>query len=131
VKKVLLVEDDPVQIKLISFVLNKQGAEVRHTREVAEGISIAREWKPDLIISDIGLNNKPRIIGTMDDEGLLFIEAVKNNEKTKNIPLILLSASPLGYFNKTLADVKADKWLAKPLDLEALEATTCAYICTS
>ena len=60
-KKVLIVEDNELNMKLFHDLLDSQGYETLQTREGLEALSLAREARPDLILMDIQL---PEISGS-------------------------------------------------------------------
>ena len=81
-KKILIVEDDNFVAEVYSTKLLEMGHEVRIAQNGQEGISCAKEDKPDLILLDI-------IMPVMD--GSEMIEELKKNSDWKDIPVILLT----------------------------------------
>src|SRR5688500_18698793 len=80
---VLVVEDDPVILRLLEVNFELEGFGVLLAHDGAEGIAVARAEKPDLIISDIMM---PKA------SGLELVTVLKGDPATKGIPIILLSA---------------------------------------
>jgi len=56
--RVLVVEDEADARELISTVLEQFGAQVRNAPSAAEGFSVLRVWRPDVLVSDIGMPNE-------------------------------------------------------------------------
>src|SRR5262245_30175220 len=53
--RVLIIEDNPDGARTLQLLLSKLGYEVRVAYTGPEGLTIAREWRPDVVLSDIGL----------------------------------------------------------------------------
>jgi diguanylate cyclase (GGDEF)-like protein len=82
-KNILLIEDSQTQLKSITLSLEKYGYNVLSTDNSVEGIKLAYDNMPDLIISDIIM---PEI------NGYQLCRLLKNDKITKNIPIILLTS---------------------------------------
>ncbi|MBI2316140.1 MAG: response regulator [Betaproteobacteria bacterium] len=108
---ILIVEDSPVQGELLRRALEQEGYRVIAARNGAEGLALAKEHHPDLVISDI---NMP----VMD--GYKMCEAIRHEPALKTTPVILLTmlADPedvvLGL------KVGADAYLTKPYNIPSL-----------
>ncbi|KPJ73389.1 hypothetical protein AMJ48_01370 [Parcubacteria bacterium DG_74_1] len=81
-QKILMIEDDPFTRKLYRNKLNLAGFDVDEAISGEEGLNKVRAEKPDLILLDIILPRK---------SGLDVLIELKGNEKTKDIPVIILS----------------------------------------
>ncbi len=81
--KILAADDTEENLKIISFFLRKAGYEVLEARDGEEALAVARQSQPDLILLDVVM---PRL------DGYSTCEALKRDERTKNIPFIFLSA---------------------------------------
>ena len=104
---VLVVEDDPVILRLLEVNFELEGFSVLLAHDGAEGISVAREHKPDVIVSDIMM---PRT------SGLELVETLKADPETKAIPIILLSAKAQTSDLKIGLDAGADDYVTKPFE---------------
>jgi DNA-binding response OmpR family regulator len=104
---VLVVEDDPVILRLLEVNFQLEGFTVLLAHDGAEGIDLARAHKPDLIISDIMM---PRT------SGLELVAALKGEPDTKGIPIILLSAKAQTSDLKVGMDAGADDYVTKPFE---------------
>jgi len=82
-KKILIIEDSQTQLRSITLSLKKYGYDILSTTDGAEGIKLAYDHLPDLIISDIVM---PEI------SGYQLCRLLKNDKLTKNIPIILLTS---------------------------------------
>lgn len=81
--KILCVDDDHGQRLLLSFLLERQGFEVRTAGDGAEGLAIAQEWVPDLILMDLMM---PGV------DGFQATEALRADPRTAHIPVLALTA---------------------------------------
>ena len=104
---VLIVEDDPVILRLLEVNFELEGFSVLLAHDGAEGIDMARTNKPDVIISDIMM---PRM------SGLELVSALKADEATKGIPIILLSAKAQTSDIKIGLESGADDYVTKPFE---------------
>ncbi len=82
-KKILAVDDEPVDLKLIQDTLRKNNYEVLTASNGPEGIAKAREYQPDLIIMDI-------LMPGMD--GTEAYSRIKADPQTETIPVLFLTA---------------------------------------
>lgn len=80
--KVLLVEDDPFLLSMYSTKFESEGFEVAVATDGEEGLKLAAKETPSIILLDILL---PKI------DGFEVLKALKKEEGTKNIPVILLT----------------------------------------
>ena len=80
--RLLLVEDDPLMLDLYSTIFTLENDEVFSARDGEEGLQKAQELHPDLILLDIMMPKK---------DGIAVLEKLKQNESTRNIPVIILT----------------------------------------
>ena len=111
--KVLLVDDDPVILKLLQVNFEMEGYTVSCAGDGEEGLAKARAERPDIVLLDIMM---PKM------DGLEVTKALKGAADTKDIPIILLSAKAQASDIQAGKDIGADDYLTKPFDpLELLE----------
>lgn len=77
--KILCVDDDSLIKKLLSHLLERQGFEVRTASNGQEGVEMAREWLPDLILMDL-------MMPVMD--GFQAAAALRADPRTRHIPIV-------------------------------------------
>jgi DNA-binding response OmpR family regulator len=104
---VLLVEDDPVILRLLEVNFELEGFDVVLARDGQEGIDQARASKPDLVISDIMMPNV---------SGLELVQTLKADPDMAGIPIILLSAKAQSADLKAGLDAGADDYVTKPFE---------------
>jgi len=111
--KVLLVDDDPVILKLLQVNFEMEGYTVMMANDGLEGVEMARSKRPDIVLCDIMM---PKM------DGLEVTRALKADEETRGIPIILLSARAQAFDIQEGKDVGADDYVTKPFDpLELLD----------
>ena len=111
--RVLVVDDDPVIQKLLKVNFEMEGYEVLSAADGAEGLDQARSGSPQVIILDVMM---PKM------NGLEVLAALKADEGTEHIPVILLSAKAQAGDVQAGLDKGADAYVTKPFDpLDLLE----------
>ena len=111
-QRILIVDDEASVADLIEAVLVSEGYTVAIARDGIQGILLARDWKPDLVLMDVML---PGIDGTT------AIRRLKSDPETSDLPIVAMSAGrTIRRQSSELSD--ADAALAKPFDIEALLA---------
>ena len=106
VKKILVVEDDELMIKILEFIILKEGYSLVIARNGIEAIDNLEKHKPDMVITDIMLPYK---------SGLEVISYAKQNYA--NIPVIAISA--LGGEERTVVEafeLGVDDFISKPFN---------------
>ncbi len=103
--RVLVIEDNPVNMRLAVLVLQHGGHEVLQAGLAAEGIAIAQAQQPRVILMDMQLPGM---------DGLEATQLLKQDSRTRDIKIIALTAfAMLGDEEKMLA-AGCDKYLTKP-----------------
>ncbi|MHB9154672.1 MAG: response regulator [Endomicrobiales bacterium] len=110
IRKVLLFEDDPVISRLAGEFLRKKGFETVVTDRAGEIIALCRAEKPDLIAVDILMP---------ENNGIAFLESLRNEPDLSSVPLILLSlTSGKAVSSHQAFHLGVVDWIKRPLDLE-------------
>jgi two-component system cell cycle response regulator DivK len=107
--KVLVVEDNPANMKLAVFLLRSVGHTVLSATSAEAAIMVAREEQPDLILMDIQL---PGI------DGLEATGRLKANAETSAIPVIALTALAMKGDEERILAAGCDGYIAKPMRLK-------------
>ena len=105
-KKVLIVEDNELNMKLFHDLLEAQGYETLETREGLAALTLAREHKPDLILMDIQL---PEI------SGLEVTKWLKDDESLAHIPVIAVTAFAMKGDEERIRAGGCAAYIAKPI----------------
>ena len=109
--KILYVEDNEENIYMLSRRLKKKGYEIVIARDGEEGITMAQDESPDLILMDLSL---PKL------DGWGATRQLKESPQTQHIPVIALSAHAMAEHKATALEAGCDDYDTKPVDLERL-----------
>ena len=107
-KKVLIVEDNELNMKLFHDLLEAQGYETLETREGLAALSLAREHKPDLILMDIQL---PEI------SGLEVTKWLKEDPELRRIPVVAVTAFAMKGDEEKIRQGGCEAYIAKPISV--------------
>jgi two-component system cell cycle response regulator DivK len=110
---VLIVEDNPANMKLSSLLLHNAGHSVLCAVDAETGLTMARAAKPDLILMDIQLPGM---------DGLAATALLKQDPETASIPIIALTAMAMKADQKKSEVAGCDAYIAKPLRYQELYA---------
>jgi two-component system, cell cycle response regulator DivK len=118
-KLILIVEDNELNMKLVHDVLEAHGYATIATTEGAAALPLAREKRPDLILMDLQLP---------DISGLEAVRRLKEDEETRAIPVIAVTAfAMVGDDHKALAS-GCDGYVTKPIQLHGFLETVKRFI---
>ena len=113
--KILIVEDDPINVKFMQVVLKRKGGfEVAVSEDVAEIVAMAASGELSAIIMDISLSRT--IYQGKKVDGIFITRLLKANPATAGIPVILATAHAMtGDRERFLAETGAEHYLSKPI----------------
>lgn len=113
--RILLVEDDPINVKFIQTVLTKKGGyAVVVSEEVDEILKLAREGDLKAIIMDVSLSRSSYQGQKVD--GIFITKLLKQDEATRRIPVLLATAHAMfGDREKYLELTGAEGYISKPI----------------
>ena len=118
-KRILVVEDNEDNLYLIRFILEENGYEVIEARDGAEGVELAVNKKPDLILMDILLP---------DIDGMEVTRRIRASEADSDIPIIALTSyAMVGDRDKALA-AGCTGYIEKPINTETVMAEIKKYL---
>ena len=112
-KVTVLVAEDNEQFRTFMKDLLRQEFTVLTAADGQEGLAMAREYGPDLIISDAMMPHM---------DGYAFCRAVKDDVQCCHIPLILLTAKNSSESRSGAYEAGADSFIAKPFDIDVLHS---------
>ena len=118
-KKILIVEDNELNMKLFSDLLGAHGYETEHTREGLKAISLAKSFKPDLILMDIQL---PEV------SGLEVTKWIKDDETLAEIPIIAVTAFAMKGDEKRIRDGGCEAYISKPITITSFLSTIRKFV---
>jgi two-component system cell cycle response regulator DivK len=118
-KTILIVEDEPKNLKLLRDLLQRFGYEILEALDGEQGVKLAGERMPDLILMDIMM---PKM------DGLEATRIIKANTKTKHIPIIALTSYAMKGDREKTIEAGCDGYLAKPIDIKEVLKTIETYL---
>ncbi len=107
-KKVLIVEDNELNMKLFNDLLEAHQIDTIQTRNGNEVLDLAREQKPDLILMDIQL---PEV------SGLDVTKWLKADEELKHIPVIAVTAFAMKGDEEKIREGGCENYISKPISV--------------
>ena len=106
---ILIIEDNEKNRKLARDVLQVKGYQTVESETAEEGLELAREKSPALILMDIQL---PGI------DGITALKQLRAEPKTKSIPVIAITASAMTHNRQTMLAEGFDGYQTKPISLK-------------
>jgi two-component system, cell cycle response regulator DivK len=113
-KKVLIVEDNDLNMKLFNDLLVAHGYGTLQTRDGIEALALARQHHPDLILMDIQL---PEI------SGLQVTQWIKEDDDLRMIPVIAVTAFAMKGDEEKIRDGGCEAYIAKPISVASFLRT--------
>jgi len=118
-KSILIVEDNPINLKLAHILLSKEGYQVKAATDAEEALIMLREYHPHLIVMDIQLPHM---------DGLQLTRLLKQNPKTNDIIIIALTAYAMKGDEEKALKAGCDDYIAKPIDISDLINTVSKHL---
>ena len=120
--KILVIEDNPTNMKLAVLLLDTAGHTVITATDAETGLLLARDAQPDLILMDIQLPGM---------DGLEATALLKRDGATRGIPVIALTALAMRGDEERIRAAGCDGYIAKPLRYQDFLATISAQLATT
>jgi two-component system, cell cycle response regulator DivK len=117
--KILVIEDNPANMTLAIFLLESAGHAVLSATDAEEGLTLARDDQPNLILMDIQLPGM---------DGLQATVLLKQAEATRAIPVIALTALAMKGDEERIRAAGCDGYIAKPMRYKEFLATVAAQL---
>lgn len=109
--KILMIEDDPDFLKVVSLFLERQGYEVATATDGSAGLTRVREEQPDLLILDLMLPGM---------SGFEVCRHLRKDPETADLPILMLTAKTGARDQQTGFDLGADDYVTKLIPLSEL-----------
>lgn len=109
--RILIVEDNPQNLKLASLVLLKAGFEVLQAGDGEQGVRMARELRPDLVLMDLQM---PGL------DGFGAMAQLRGDPATAGMKIAVLSAAAMKGDRERIMQSGCDAYLAKPFAYKEL-----------
>ena len=108
---ILLVEDNPSHVKLMSVVLNAAGNSVSSVETAEQTFAAIRSNQPEIILLDLALPGM---------DGLTLVRRLKADPESRRIPVVAVTAFPDLWGRQNALDAGCDEYLLKPLDTRSI-----------
>jgi two-component system, cell cycle response regulator DivK len=116
---VLIVEDNDKNLKLVRDVLQVKGYETIEAGTAEDGIVLARERNPDLVLMDIQLPGM---------NGIEALKVLRADASTARIPVIAVTASVMQQDRNLITEAGFDGYIGKPINLKEFLDTVRAML---
>jgi two-component system cell cycle response regulator DivK len=113
-KKVLVVEDNELNMRLFCDLLDAFGFDTLQCRDGARAVELAREHQPALIVMDIQLP---------DVSGLDITRWIKDDESIRDIPVLAVTAFAMRSDEKLVREAGCEAYLSKPIQMRSFRST--------
>lgn len=117
--RILLVEDNPANVELVGYLLEMSGHTILIAEDGAEGLKVAREQHPDLIISDL-------MMPVMD--GFEMLRHIREDPALNDIPVIAVTAFSMSGDRTRVMLAGFDGYLSKPVVPETFVSEVEAFL---
>ena len=111
VAKILLVDDSPTILRLLSSYLTKEGFEVVTATDAGQAFRILRDYIPDVILTDVMMP---------DMDGYTFLGHLRKNSKYESLPVIVMSSKSKEVMHDLFAFHDISGYLQKPFEKDEL-----------
>lgn len=118
-KKILIVEDNELNMKLFNDLLQAHGYETLQSKDGKETLKLTRDNMPDLILMDIQL---PEI------SGLEITRMLKEDEGLKHIPVIAVTAFAMKGDEEKIREGGCEGYIAKPISVGNFLETVASFL---
>jgi len=108
-KTVLVIEDNPLNMELVVDLLEVNGYRVLQATTAEEGVNLAHQCSPDLILMDLSLPGM---------DGLTATRLLKGDPQTRNLTVIALTAHAMRSDQTNALSAGCDGYLSKPIDVK-------------
>jgi CheY-like chemotaxis protein len=118
-KQILVVEDNPLNMELVTDLLEVAGFVVRQACNADDALRLARQATPDLILMDLSL---PGL------DGLAITRTLRSEPATRCLPIIALTAHAMRGDEELALQAGCDAYMSKPIDTRVFARRVATFI---
>jgi CheY-like chemotaxis protein len=118
-ERILIVDDNPTNLKLVAVLLSAEGYEVRTAADAEEALAELARERPRLILMDLQLPGM---------DGLTLTRRLKADPATQDIPILALTAYAMKGDEQKARDAGCDAYITKPIDTRALPGQIARFL---
>jgi CheY-like chemotaxis protein len=116
---ILIVDDNPANLKLARILLATEGYEVRTATDAEEALAVLATWRPRVILMDLQLPGM---------DGLELTRRLKADPATQRITILALTAYAMKGDEQKAREAGCDGYISKPIDTRALPGLVAGYL---
>ena len=120
--RILVVDDEPAIVRLMEYVLDRQGYIVRTAADGEEALRVVGEFRPELVVLDVMMPRK---------HGYTVAEAIRADPDLGGVPIIMLSARAQDTDVEQGLAAGANRYLTKPFEPDGLLETVARCLAES
>jgi CheY-like chemotaxis protein len=113
-ERVLIVDDNPFNVKLAKYLLTSEGFDVRVAEDSEQALAAIAAWAPELVLMDL------RLPGT---DGLTLTRTLRADPANHGVAIIAFSAEATREEEQRTLDAGCNGYLPKPIDTRTFAAT--------
>lgn len=117
--RILVVDDNPINLKLASDLLEMEGYVVDRAFDAEQALQAIQAQRPDLILMDIALPGM---------DGLTLTRQLKADDATRHIVIVALTAYAMKGDDQKAREAGCDGYIAKPIDTRQLPVLVAGYL---
>lgn len=117
--RILIVDDNPVNMKLLSFVLDGRGYDIRTAIDAQDALTQLNDFRPQLILMDIQLPGM---------DGLELTRMLKADPTHRSAIIVAVTASAMKGDEERAVAAGCDGYITKPIDTRALPGIVSRYL---
>jgi CheY-like chemotaxis protein len=118
-ESILVVDDQPISIKIIRSVLEGDGYQVQVAVNATEALEVLKSYRPDLILMDIHM---PGL------DGLALTKLLKSNPEARHIKIVAISAYASSVDEERITAAGCNGYIPKPINTRTLAASIREYL---
>ena len=118
-KRILIVEDNQIDMRLLKDILESSGYETLQAVDGLQAVYLAFANRPDLILMDLQL---PEI------SGLEVTRQLRGDDRSRHIPIIAVTAFATGWYKNKALDSGCDAYVSKPISMLGFLHTVEAFV---
>lgn len=116
---ILVVEDNPVNLKLLKLLLTVEGFDVRVATDAEQALDVLRDIKPSLILMDIQLPGM---------DGMELTRLIRADESMRDIIIVAITAYAMKGDEEKARSAGFDGYVLKPIDTRSLPRTVAEFL---
>jgi CheY-like chemotaxis protein len=118
-ERVLVIDDNPTNVKLLSFLLSSRGYQVSTAADADEALRVLGDQLPELIVMDIQLPGM---------DGLTLTRLLRNRPDTRGIAIVAVTAHAMKGDQESALAAGCDGFVTKPVDTRAFPDTVADHL---